>query len=347
MNINKEDLKLAAAKEGLTEPQAEALWNTLSMHSSPNPRMNLSLLLYYFGALFVISAMGWFITLGWDSFSPVSIFAIACIYALLFGFSGAYLWQKEHTRIPGGLLLTISVCMIPLALFALEKHWGFWPDSEDPGSYHLYFSQIKGSYLVMELGTIIGSLIMLYFFRFPFLTAPLFLSLWFMSLDIVPFLWGATHDTEAMHEWVSLCFGLLLLIISYAIDQRTKEDFAFWGYLFGAFSFWGALILLLTESSEAKFALFFFLNLVMIFKSIFLDRRILLILGTLGAFYYISHLATTIFEKSIFFPFVLSFIGVLIMASGILYSRYAKVIDKAIISIIPSSLQKFRPSSRK
>ena len=42
-------------------------------------------------------------------------------------------------------------------------------------------------------------------------------------------------------RWVSVMVGLLMILCAFLVDRRTREDFAFWGYLFGLFSFWGGL----------------------------------------------------------------------------------------------------------
>ena len=50
----------------ISRGQAEDLWRALEGSASERPRFDLPHVAYYFGALVVISAMGWFMTLGWD-----------------------------------------------------------------------------------------------------------------------------------------------------------------------------------------------------------------------------------------------------------------------------------------
>jgi len=71
---------------------------------------------YYFGALLVIGALGWFITEGWDAFTGWQLATIAAGYAAVFCLVGRRLWLKPLFRIPGGLLVTVAVCMTPLAV---------------------------------------------------------------------------------------------------------------------------------------------------------------------------------------------------------------------------------------
>jgi hypothetical protein len=62
----------------------------------------------------------------------------------------------------------------------------------------------------MEVGTIIAALITLKFIRFPFLTFPIAFSLWYMSMDLTPLLFGKPEFTWQQRLWVSLFFGLLM-----------------------------------------------------------------------------------------------------------------------------------------
>jgi hypothetical protein len=74
----------------------------------------------------------------------------------------------------------------------------------------------------MEVGTIISGLIALRARRFPFLTAPIAFSLWFMSMDVAPLLYGKTTVTGSEREWVSVGFGLVILTLAYLADLRGR-----------------------------------------------------------------------------------------------------------------------------
>ena len=66
------------------------------------PRFDLPHFAYYFGALVVISAMTWFMTLGWERFGSGGILAISLSYALGFIIAGALLWRDKGLKVPGG-----------------------------------------------------------------------------------------------------------------------------------------------------------------------------------------------------------------------------------------------------
>jgi len=105
----------------------------------------------------------------------------------------------------------------------------------------------------MEVATIAASVVLLKFYRFPFLTFPAAFSLWYMSMDLTPLLFGKMDGAWNERLWVSLVFGLAMLLVSFAIDRRTKGDFAFWGYLFGMLAFWCGLSLMESGSELKRF----------------------------------------------------------------------------------------------
>ncbi|PYL06499.1 MAG: hypothetical protein DME34_08875, partial [Verrucomicrobia bacterium] len=85
----------------------------------------------------------------------LGIAVVALCYAAIFLLVGRALWNKPNLRIPGGLLLTIAVCMVPLATYGIERWLGFWPD-RDPGAYERFHPLINGSWIVMEIATVVA-----------------------------------------------------------------------------------------------------------------------------------------------------------------------------------------------
>lgn len=338
MEISKEFLLEEASNIGISKDKAEALWNSLERKKQSTS--SFSKLLFYFGALIIISAMTWFMGLSWQIFGGGGIFLIASAYALLFTFLGMKLWPKEELRIPAGLFITIAVCMVPLAIYGLEALFNIWPD-ESPESYKDFYTQIKGSWILMEIGTILAGLLALKYFPFPFITAPIFFAAWFLAMDIAAL--GNADNIENRY-WITLIFGLALLAISYFIDRKKlKEDYAFWGYLFGGLAFWGALGCLMWDKSEAVLFLYFLINLAFMALSILLKRKVLMVYGALGTFGYLSHLAYEIFKDSLLFPFVLSGVGLAIIYLGVLYQRNAEKIEAALRKFLPDSIREHLP----
>ncbi|MBI5772852.1 MAG: DUF2157 domain-containing protein [Verrucomicrobia bacterium] len=344
MKISKKDFERAVSESSIPSQQAEALWSALENCDASRPKLELAYVAYYFGALIVISAMGWFMTEAWESFGGGGILLLAALYAFCFARAGWTFWSKEQLKIPGGLLFTMAVCMTPLVIYGIERVTGFWPQG-DPGTYRDYHIWVKGSWLFMEAGTIIAGFITLKFFRFPFLTAPIAFSLWYMSMDLTPLLLGQPEFTWAEREWVSLWFGLLMLLFSYRIDRRTKEDYAFWGYLFGMLAFWGGMSLMNNDSELNKFY-YCLINLALILLSVLLQRRVFIVFGSLGVFGYLGHLSYRVFKDSLLFPFALTLLGLLIIYLGVLYQRKRKAWEDYLLKNLPVGLKRLQPSNR-
>lgn len=343
MDISKNDLDNAVAQQILSAEQAQALWTLWETQTKQRPRFDFVHVAYYFGALIVISAMTWFMTEAWEVFGGAGIFAIAIAYAVGFGLVGINLWYKDNLRVPGGLLFTLMVCMTPLAVYGLEDWLDLWSQGE-PGSYHDFYVWIKSVWFAMEITTLTVASITLFFIRFPFLTAPIAFILWFISMDLTPLLFGDDFDWET-RRWVSLHFGLIMLLIAYFIDRRTKEDFAFWIYLFGLIAFWGSLSLMDSGTELGKF-LYFLINLGLILVSVLLQRRTFIVFGALGAFIYVGHLAFQVFQDSLLFPFALTFIGILIIYIGVLFQRYHARFERHLLESLPPAFKALLPSSR-
>src|SRR2546430_901018 len=71
---------------------------------------------------------------------------------------------------------------------------------------------------------------------------PLAFALWFLSLDLAALLIGS-HGLVAVEQkqLITLLFGATVLGVTYLLDRRTDQDYAFWLYLLGLVAFWGAL----------------------------------------------------------------------------------------------------------
>jgi hypothetical protein len=344
MKISRADLDWAASQNIISSEQASTLWTRLESRHPARAKFDVANVAYYLGALIVMSALGWFMTLGWQRFGGAGIFAIALAYALVFALTGWHLWSNVELKVPGGLLVTLSVWMTPLAVYGLEAATGIWPQGA-PGTFRDYHVWIKGSWALMEVATIVAGAIALRFVRFPFLTFPIAFSLWYMSMDLTPLLVHKTEFNWQERLWVSLVFGLVILVVAYLFDSRTEEDYSFWGYLFGLMAFWGGLSMMDSNNQLHKF-FYCLINLGLMLIAVFLARRVFLVFGGVGVFGYLAELSYTLFKDSMLFPFALSLLGLFIIFLGVQYQRNRDKVDRAILSILPSGIQNLRPAAR-
>src|SRR5215212_10244037 len=172
MQILRDDLDWAAAQGIVSHEQSAALWSALAQRTATRQKFDAPHVAYYFGALIILGGMGWFMNEAWDSLGGAGLSAIAAIYAIVFGVAGSIAWDKYQLRVPGGLLFTVAVWMTPLIVFGIERVTGIWPQA-DPGAFRDYHIWVRGSWIVMEVATILAGAIMLRFRHFPFLTFPI------------------------------------------------------------------------------------------------------------------------------------------------------------------------------
>jgi hypothetical protein len=345
MKIDKQDLDWAASQGLITQPQADTLWQALSSHvTDERPQFNFANVAFYFGALIIISAMTWLMSLAWESFGGGGIFLLAIAYGFCFTLAGSSLYFRQNLKVPGGLLFAVAVCMTPLAIYGLQRWTGFWVQG-DPGTYRDYYVWVKGSWFLMELGTIIVGLIALLFVRFPFLTAPIAFSLYFMSMDLTPLIFGKNDFTWNQRLLVSMWFGIACIVVAYLVDIRIRRrngDFAFWLHLFGLMAFWFGITLMGNSNEFQKF-IYCLINLGLMLLSVVLRRKVFIVFGAMGVFGYLSHLAYSVFKDSLLFPFALTVLGLSIIYLGVLYQRQSRNIERLFEGLLPQNVRQFFP----
>ncbi len=328
----------SAVRQGILAPeQADALWTFLGEQSADAPSFRASHVLYYLGGLLAIGAMSLFMTLGWEAFGGWGLLLIAIGYAVAGLWLTERLLRRWRLHIPAGISAVFVVALVPLAIYGLQSGLGLWPEDN---AYRDYHRLIDWRWVLMELGTLAAGAVLLWRYRLPFLVMPVALTLWYMSMDATPFLFGEADETWQLRRLVSLCFGLGMLALAVWVDLRTRQekDYAFWLHLFGVIAFWGGLSLMSSESEVGRF-LYLCVNLLMIAAGTLLSRRVYAVFGGLGATGYVGHLAYEVFKDSIAFPFILTGIGIAIVYLGVLWQRNEKATAARLRSILPAAMR--------
>jgi hypothetical protein len=271
--------------------------------------------------------------------------ACAVIYAIGFTAAGHYLWHEKNLRVPGGLLVAVAVSMAPLAVYGIQDQLGLWGKFGKPGTVRDFYVWIKGSWIFMEIATIAAGALALRYFRAPFIVMLIAVALWFMSMDLAPWLSTVDHLDFETRRKVSVWFGLAVLAVAWAVDFRSRNgDFAFWLHLFGLLTFWGG-ITSSDSSTELGKALYCLLNVGLLVLAVLLMRRAYAVFGTFGVSLYLGHLAEKVFRDSLLFPFSLSLIGIAVIAAGLLYHRNERAIAAWLSAHLPAGLLRFRSAS--
>jgi hypothetical protein len=360
MAFTETDIRAAARAITLRDDQVEGLLTVLRARQPSVPatpatppvyervRFDLVHLLWYAGALIIMGAMGLFSTLAFEQMGGPALTVTALVYAALFAAGGHYLWHRRSLPTPGGLMITVAIGMIPLAVFGIQDTFGLWGDAGRPGTYQGFYVWIKSSWLPMEIATILACLVALRFYPFPFIVAVMALALWFMSMDLTPWILHG-RDMPWSDNWtarriVSMVFGLVMMGLAWFLDlkRNTRGDFGFWLHLFGLMAFWGGLTFTNSSSEFAK-AVYCLLNVGLILLSVFLMRRIYAVFGAIGVSIYLGHLASRVFEDSLLFPFALSFIGLGIIGAGLALHRNRPKLSAWMADSLPAPLKRLRP----
>jgi hypothetical protein len=335
--ISASQLRAAVERAGLPADTFERIQIALADEPEIAPNFEAAHVSYYLGALLIIGAMGWFVTNAWDRLSGLTLSAIAIAYGVLFGAAGVRLFRKAATKIPGGLLAAVAVCMTPMAVYGLERAAGWWP-SGDPGSYANFHPYINGGWVLMECVTVLVAAIAIRFVRFPFITAPAAYALWYLSMDATALLFGA-HWTFHQECWISVIFGVVMLIAGYLLDGVSELDFSFWFYLFGLLTFTGGLSLMNSHSQVGR-AVYCLIHLTLMALAILLRRRVFLVFGAFGVFVYLAIEAEAYFRNSFGFTIALTLIGVAFIVAGIAYKRKEARLEEKLTRFMPDRIRR-------
>ena len=167
-------------------------------------------------------------------------------------------------------------------------------------------------------------------------------ALWYMSMDLARLLFKNADLAGELSQQVSLWFGLLILLLAFLVDLRTRQnkDYAFWLYLFGVMTFWGGLSVMGSNNGLDQF-IYFCINLAMIVVGAVLSRRGFAVFGGLGAAGYLSYLAYDVFADSMLFPIALTAIGLGLIGLGIAWQRNEVAISKTLRRVLPPAMRAF------
>lgn len=335
MELKQRHLQQASERGLLASEQVTPLWNYLQNLPAESASFRATHILFYLGGLIAIAAMSLFMTLGWDAFGGIGIFMIACGYGVVACLLADWLLWRQHQPVPAGLLAALAVTMVPLAIYGLQAQLGYWDESAQTG-YRDFHRYIDWRWLIMELGTLLFGALLLWRYQLPFMVMPLAVVLWYLSMDLTPFLFQNEDYSWHHRQQVSMVVGLLMLALAFYTDLRTRHtlDYAWWLYLFGLMAFWGSLSMQHSDSELSKLG-YCLINLLLIAIGGMIGRRVFAVFGGMGVAGYLGYLAWDLFKDSLIFPFVLSLIGLGIIWLGLLWQRHERQIQQQLQRHLP------------
>lgn len=338
MPIHSEELRIAVER-GIIDPgQAEALRALAAERQAHVPRFQAAHVLYYLGGLVAIGAVTLFITLAWEDWAGAPMLLLGL------GLAGVGVGLSERfaaagLRLPAGLTITFAVATAPLIVYSLQHAFGWWDGPARVTDYHRF---IDWRWLFMELGTLAVASVALWRYREPFTVMLVALTLWYLSMDVVPLLQaqpGDWRDYFELRRLVTALMGAAGMLLAFWVDLRSRRDrdYAFWLYLAAVAMFWGGITAGESEN-ELERLVYLAVNLALILVGTALRRRVFAVFGGVGVFLYLQHLAG-VFRDSLLFPVALAAIGIAIIYAGVLWQRHESAIQRRLLAPLPGPLR--------
>lgn len=312
---------------------------------SASMRFNGTTVLMYLGGMLAILACSLFSTLAVEKWGMPVLLDMSLIY-LLFAITMATWMGQRGQATAAGIFATLAIVLVPLAVFALQHVLGYWADAVNVEHYRDFHRWIDWRWMVMELATLTIAALMLWSFRYSFLVMPIAITLFYMGMDIVPAILaqadsGLLSDAGwLLRKKISLVFGLAMLLMALIVDLRTRseKDYAFWLYLFGIMTFWGALSALGNGELSGKL-IYLLVNLLLILIAAMLSRRVFAVFGGLGLAMVLGDLSWSVFKDSFAFVAVLTLLGLALIAMGMLWNKHEHKISSRLRLWLPNSMQ--------
>jgi len=315
---------------------------------TPPALLSMKNVLLFMGGLIMIGSISIWYTLtktitGWEIVGLASVLCIA-------GLTAASYFDRAGQETAAGLMATFAVFAVTLGIYGAQM-------ATDTLSRHAsmvgFHHTIAGEWIWMEIGTIVAGLIIVFYYRLPLVTLPIAVALWYMSMDLAPILseyfitrpkdgnsYQAVMSMWEFRKWVSVVFGLIVIAGAFVIDITTsgRRDFAMWPYAAGVLAFWGGLTAM-DGGTELTKAIYAAINVVLIFMGPFLMRRVFIYAGGFGLAMYLGGQALKHMIDRPDFLFTLLAGGGLVMVLGLLWGRYADIIDQNTRWMVPRVLR--------
>jgi hypothetical protein len=286
---------------------------------------------FYLGGVVAILGISLYVTWGFEQHSGLELaFIAAAIMAA--SFIGGVALLRKGTMVPAGILGTLAVVATPLLVYGIQKHLGYWPTyggDGDVGSYRSYHTMVGDQWLIMEIATLVAAVAAISVIRMPFLVMPVSVTLWYLCMDLAQRVVHGQSDGYhpgyfETYRNMSLWFGLVVLAIGFATDlflHKKERGFAFWLYLSGMATFWGALASM-DSTNEVSKLMFCLLNVGFVLLSGVIRQGVFSWFGYVGIAMYMFHISTTIFKEAALFPIACVVTGLVFMVFGWLWKQF-------------------------
>lgn len=279
---------------------------------------------YVLGAITVVAAMIWFLADRWTWLGPGGALAVCLLYGVILVVTAEVL-RREGFAYASGIAMLLAVATVPPAMVALNALVGwfvemprgcFGPDFD--------FLACRGEELVIELVTVMASLVALRRARFSMLVLPV-AAFGVRAVFFAADLFGAHEVGLHTQGWLWATAGSLMLAAAYQLEREQDEslDLAFWVHAVAVLCAIPATMQLVGPGDVSRHLLPFIAFVA--FAVALLLRRALWLLYGMGCFTgYVVWLAAEKFRDTPAFPIVLAALGVAVIIATVWVQRNAE-----------------------
>ena len=270
---------------------------------------------YGIGALVVLFAFAWFMIDRWQVLGDSGVFGLSIAYGAVF-LLVAQVLKRERFETARGVAVLLAVGMAPLAMWALLRWTGLSSPQLDVmcGMPEHPFAVCQGQPLAIELAAVAAALIAMRQIAFSALMIPIAVVCVTLPERLLrEWSHGPGYDGAVM-GWRWTIIASVLAAIAYTLDRRRGdgEDYGFWLWLSSAVAaIFG--VMMVFQFDHALRPWLGPVALLVLTASVYLRRRVLLIVGLMGVMGFLGWLAADVFKVTTAFPLVLAFLGVAII----------------------------------
>ena len=285
---------------------------------------------YYVGAFIVLFGFGWFLVDRWDALGPAGVLAVTLIYAALF-LGMAFVLRKHGFSFAAAVATLLAVGMTPLVTWSVLKLTGAWPvQVRGHCEYDVPWAlECRGRWMIVELTTILASLVALRTVKYALLMKPVAIALLVLTFHIIEAIFGYTFESTAA-GWAVIAAASIILVIAYLVDIRndSNQDYAFWLYLPGLVAAFIGMQMIWSFDRSLRHALIV-VAVVTMAVAVYMRRRTFLFFGAVWFAWYLGFLAFDVLRKMVALPILLATTGIVIILAAVWIQRtYPRLVSK-------------------
>lgn len=336
--ITHSELRRAMERGVITREQFEALTGAAATSAGEAPPESLEApedfnaitIAYYVGAFVVLFGFGWFLIDRWRALGPGGVLGVTLFYALLF-LGTAYMLRKNGFAVAAAIATLLAVGMTPLVTWSLLKVTGTWPPEAGIGCEWQapWAMHCRGKWIIVELATILASLIALRTVRYALLMKPIAVSLLVLTFHVSESLFGYTFQSTAA-GWAVVAAASLILVMGYAVDvlNDTKQDYAFWLFLPGLVAAFIGMVMVWSYDKPLRHLLIV-IAIVTMTVAVYMRRRTFLLFGAVWFVWYLGYVVFDVFRRVVALPILLATVGLVVILSAVWIQRtYPRLVSR-------------------